>query len=156
MTPEQKTLVQDSFAEIVPIADQAAALFYQRLFVLDPTLRPMFKGDMDEQGRKLMKMIGTAVNGLDRLEDIVPAIQHLGRRHVTYGVRDEHYNTVGAALIWTLEQGLGEAFTAETRMAWIEVYGILATTMKDAAAEANNGAADEPKKKGLLDGLFSR
>jgi hemoglobin-like flavoprotein len=93
----------------------------------------MFKGDMKEQGQKLMKMIATAVNGLDRLDSIVPAVQDLGRRHVGYGVRPEHYDTVGAALLQTLEQGLGSAFTPEVKQAWATVYGVLAATMKDAA-----------------------
>lgn len=151
MTPEQKTLVQQSFAKVVPIADQAAALFYQRLFSLDPALQPLFRGNMEEQGRKLMKMIGTAVNGLDDLDALVPAVQDLGRRHVGYGVEDGHYDTVGAALIWTLEQGLGDAFTNPVRDAWVTVYGILASTMKDAAAELAS-----PAKKGLFGSLFSR
>lgn len=151
MTPEQKVLVQQSFTKVVPIADQAAALFYQRLFSLDPTLQPLFRGNMEEQGRKLMKMIGTAVNGLDDLDALVPAVQDLGRRHVGYGVEDGHYDTVGAALIWTLEQGLGDAFTNPVREAWVTVYGILASTMKDAAAEVGSAA-----KKGLFGSLFSR
>lgn len=151
MTPEQKVLVQQSFTKVVPIADQAAALFYQRLFSLDPTLQPLFRGNMEEQGRKLMKMIGTAVNGLDDLDALVPAVQDLGRRHVGYGVEDNHYDTVGAALIWTLEQGLGDAFTNPVREAWVTVYGILASTMKDAAAEVSSAS-----KKGLFGSLFSR
>lgn len=152
MTPKQKLLVQDSFAKVAPIADQAATLFYQRLFTLDPNLKPLFKSSMEEQGRKLMKMIGTAVNGLDNLTALVPTVQDLGRRHVDYGVKDQHYDTVGSALLWTLEQGLGDDFTTETKEAWAEVYGILATTMKDAAAEASA----QPQKKGLFAGLFNR
>ena len=133
MTPEEKKLVQESFAKVAPIAEQAAALFYQNLFSADPTLKPLFKGDMVEQGKKLMKMIATAVNALDKLEAIVPAVQDLGRRHVVYGVKPQHYDTVGAALIQTLAQGLGPAFTPEVKNAWITVYGVLATTMKAAA-----------------------
>jgi hemoglobin-like flavoprotein len=133
MTPEDKKLVQASFAKVVPIADQAAALFYQNLFSMDPSLKPLFKGDMAEQGKKLMTMIATAVNGLDHLDTIVPAVQDLGRRHVDYGVTPGHYDTVGAALIQTLAQGLGPAFTPEVKNAWIAVYGVLATTMKTAA-----------------------
>lgn len=140
MTPKQKSLVQRSFLKVAPIAEQAADLFYSRLFSLDPALQPLFKGDMKEQGRKLMRMIATAVNGLDRLEDLVPAIQDMGRRHVVYGVRPAHYDTVGAALLWTLEQGLGPDFTPEVRDAWTAVYGILAKTMKDAAYK---GAASD-------------
>ena len=136
MTPEQAVLVKSSWAKVVPIADTAAELFYGKLFELDPALRPLFKGDMKEQGAKLMKMINTAVNGLERLEAIVPAVQDLGARHVGYGVKPEHYDTVGVALLWTLEQGLGEGFTPEVKDAWAEVYGVLASTMKDAAAKA--------------------
>ncbi|HEY0182515.1 MAG TPA: globin family protein [Rhodopila sp.] len=134
MTPENQALVRDSFAKVVPIAPQAAALFYERLFLLDPTLRPLFKGDMNEQGRKLMAMLGTAVANLGRLETIVPAVQDLGRRHKTYGVPPDSYDTVAAALIWTLGQGLGAAFTPPVEAAWTEAYTILATVMKDAAA----------------------
>jgi hemoglobin-like flavoprotein len=105
------------------------------LFEMDPALKPLFKGDMAEQGRKLTAMIGTAVSGLTDLPSIVPAVQDLGRRHVKYGVKDAHYDTVGAALLWTLEQGLGEAFTPEAKEAWATAYGVLASTMKDAAAK---------------------
>ena len=136
LTATQKSLVQNSFATIVPIADDAAALFYQRLFELDPSLQGMFRGNMIEQRKKLMQMLTAAVKGLDRIEQLVPVLQDLGRRHIHYGVRDDHYDTVGAALLWTLEMGLGSAFTAETREAWTAVYGLLAATMKEAAREA--------------------
>jgi len=136
MTPEQKTLVKSSFAKVAPIADKAAELFYGRLFEIAPEVKPLFKGDMKEQGAKLMKTIGYCVNGLDNLEAIVPAVQDLGKKHVGYGVKDEHYDVVGAALLWTLEQGLGADFTPDTKAAWTEVYTVLATTMKDAAASA--------------------
>jgi hemoglobin-like flavoprotein len=135
MTPEQVFLVEKSWRQVLPIADTAAELFYTRLFTLDPSVKPLFKGDMKTQGKKLMAMIGTAVGGLSKLESLVPAVQDLGRRHVKYGVRDQHYDTVGAALLWTLEQGLGEAFTPDVKSAWTTVYGVLATTMKDAAAK---------------------
>ena len=102
MTPENQSLVRDSFAKIEPITPQAAAIFYDRLFVLDPSLRPLFKSDMNEQGRMLMAMIGTVVANLGNLETIIPAVQDLGRRHATYGVQPRHYETVGAALLWTL------------------------------------------------------
>lgn len=134
MTPEQIALVRSSFASVVPIKETAADLFYGRLFELDPSLKPLFKGDMKEQGLKLMAMIGTAVGGLDRLDSIVPAVQALGRRHIGYGVKTEHYDTVGSALLWTLEQGLGAAFTPEVKSAWTSAYGVLAGTMKEAAA----------------------
>jgi hemoglobin-like flavoprotein len=134
MTPENQTLVRESFAKVVPIAPQAAALFYDRLFVLDSSLKALFKGDMQEQGRKLMAMIGTAVANLGKLESVVPAVQDLGRRHVTYGVPPASYDTVAVALLWTLGQGLGEAFTPAVEAAWTEAYTVLATVMKDAAA----------------------
>jgi hemoglobin-like flavoprotein len=136
VTERQKTLVQESFATIAPIADDAAALFYRRLFEIDPELRPMFRGDMAEQRKKLMQMITAAVKGLDRLEQLVPVVQDLGRRHAGYGVKVEHYRTVGEALLWTLEKGLGDAFTPEMKAAWAAVYGLLARTMQQAADEA--------------------
>ena len=136
MNQKQIALVQASFAEVVPIADTAAALFYDRLFELDPSLRAMFRGDMKEQGKKLMDMLAVVVVNLPRLTGILTSVRALGARHVAYGVRDEHYDTVGDALLWTLGQGLGEAFTDEVREAWATAYTILATTMKDAASEA--------------------
>jgi hemoglobin-like flavoprotein len=128
----QIALVQDSFANVVPIADQAAALFYEKLFELDPSVRPLFKGDMVEQGKKLMAALGVVVSNLKQPEKIIDTIQEMGRRHGEYGVKDEHYDTVGEALLWTLEQGLGSAFTPETRAAWGAAYGIVADTMKSA------------------------
>ncbi|MFP5407921.1 MAG: globin family protein [Gammaproteobacteria bacterium] len=133
MTPQQISLIQASWAAVVPIQDTAAGLFYQRLFALDPAVRPMFKGDMQEQGRKLMKMLGTVVNSLTRLDELVPVAQDMAKRHVGYGVQPAHYDTVGAALLWTLEQGLGSAFTDDTRDAWATAYGTLAGVMKEAA-----------------------
>jgi hemoglobin-like flavoprotein len=133
MTPEQIFLVQRSWKQVLPIADTAAEMFYTKLFSLDPSVKPLFKGDMKTQGRKLMAMIGTAVGGLTQLDTIVPAVQDLGRRHVKYGVKDSHYDTVGGALLWTLEHGLGDAFTPDVKAAWTTVYGVLSTTMKDAA-----------------------
>jgi hemoglobin-like flavoprotein len=134
MSPKQITLVQGTWQEVIPIREKAAALFYGKLFEMDPALKPLFKGDMTEQGRKLTAMISTAVNGLMALDALVPAVQDLGRRHVKYGVKDQHYDTVGAALLWTLETGLGSAFTPEVKDAWATAYGVLAKTMKDAAA----------------------
>ena len=136
LTQAQKTLVQDSFKTITPIADDAASLFYRRLFELDPSLEHMFPSDMTEQRKKLVQMLAAAVKGLDRLDQLVPVVQNLGRRHAGYGVLDAHYDTVGAALLWTLEMGLGRAFTTEMKDAWVTVYGLLATTMKEAAHEA--------------------
>jgi hemoglobin-like flavoprotein len=139
MTPTQKELVQSSFSLVAPIADQAADLFYDRLFEIDPALRPMFPADMKEQKKKLMQMLTAAVKGLDNLATLIPVVQQLGARHNGYGVKNEHYDTVAAALLWTLQQGLGDKFTPETKDAWVVVYSVLATTMKDAAA-ASAGA----------------
>ncbi|MCI0395955.1 MAG: globin domain-containing protein [Chloroflexi bacterium] len=133
MDTRQITLVQSSFAMVAPIADQAADLFYARLFQLDPSLRGLFPSDMREQKGKLMHMLAVAVRGLNRIDELVPAVQLLGRRHAGYGVKPEHYATVGAALLWTLEQGLGEAFTQEVWEAWVAVYTLLANTMQSAA-----------------------
>ena len=133
MTPKQVALVQVSWEKVQPVAEQAAELFYSQLFSLDPSLQALFKGDMKAQGRKLMNMIGFAVNGLTRLDAIVPGVQALGRRHAGYGVKDGHYETVGAALLWTLRQGLGQSFTAEIQAAWAAAYDVLASTMKEAA-----------------------
>jgi hemoglobin-like flavoprotein len=133
MTAQQKQLVQSSFGKVAPIADTAADLFYQRLFEIDPGLRPLFKQDMKEQKKKLMQMLTAAVRGLDDLGALVPVVRDLGARHAGYGVQDDHYDTVGEALLWTLEKGLGDDFTSETKEAWIVVYGVLAGTMKDAA-----------------------
>jgi hemoglobin-like flavoprotein len=135
MTPEQNQLVQQSWAAVEPIADQAAVLFYDRLFVLDPSLRALFTAaDMAGQRRKLMQMLGVAVHGLDRLEQLVPALEALGRRHAGYRVDEAQYATVGEALLWTLEQGLGAAFTPAVRDAWADTYDLVATVMKRAAA----------------------
>ncbi len=134
MSPESQRLVRQSFAKVAPIAPTAAAMFYQRLFTLDPSLRPLFKGNMEEQGRKLISMIGTAVANLHRLHSIAAALRDLGRRHAGYGVQSSHYDTVATALLWTLEQGLGEDFTPETRQAWVDFYTILAATMQEPAA----------------------
>ncbi|UTW49245.1 globin family protein [Bacterioplanoides sp. SCSIO 12839] len=136
MEASKITAVQDTFAMVEPIADKAAELFYGRLFELDPALKPLFKGDMTEQGAKLMKMIGIAVRGLTDLDSIVPAVKNLGARHVGYGVKEAHYATVGSALLWTLEQGLGDAFTDEVKGAWTEVYTLLADVMIAAQKEA--------------------
>jgi hemoglobin-like flavoprotein len=132
MTPEQKQLVRDSFAKLAPIADDAAALFYQRLFTLDPKLSALFTHDMKEQGRKLMSMIATAVAQLDKVEALAPVLRALGKRHIGYGVRDSDYDTVATALLWTLEKGLGADFTPALKDAWTACYGVLAAEMKAA------------------------
>ena len=138
LTAEQKRLIRSSWALVAPIQDEAARLFYDRLFEIDPSTRPLFAStDMAEQGKKLMQMINIAVASLERLDAIRSAVKDLGRRHEGYGVREEHYESVGAALLWTLGQGLGEEFTLEVEEAWAETYGTLTAIMKDgAAAEA--------------------
>ena len=136
MTPQQIDLVQASWKQVLPVSETAAQMFYGRLFFLDPSLRRLFLGDMREQGQKVMAMLSYIVNGLARLDVLLPAVRALGRRHATYGVRPEHYYTVGAALLWTLEQGLGAAFTPAVREAWVAAYGVLANTMRDAAEMA--------------------
>jgi hemoglobin-like flavoprotein len=135
MTPAQKQLVRDSFAKLAPIADDAAALFYQRLFTLDPKLKALFTHDMKEQGRKLMGMIATAVAQLDQIETLVPVLRELGKRHIGYGVRDSDYDTVATALLWTLEQGLGAEFTPALKDAWTACYRVLAGEMKAAGRQ---------------------
>lgn len=136
---EYSRLVQASFEHIVLIA--AAELFYGRLFELDPSLQQLFHGDMAEQGRKLMHMLTVAVRGLDRPEVLVPAVQALGRRHAAYGVTDAHYGIVGAALLWTLEKGLGDRWTRELGDAWAGMYGELAAMMQQAGTEPGLAAA---------------
>jgi nitric oxide dioxygenase len=129
MTPSIVTLVQTSFAKVAPIAGVAADLFYDRLFEIAPDVRRMFPSDLAEQKKKLMAMLGTAVAGLSKPDALLPAVRALGARHAGYGVTAEHFAPVGAALIWTLERGLGEAFTPEVKAAWVEVYGVLSQTM---------------------------
>jgi hemoglobin-like flavoprotein len=135
MTPKQIQLVKSSFAKIAPVKDHTAALFYRRLFEFDPDLRALFRGDMATQGAKLMAALGAVVASLDQLASVMPAVRQLGRRHAAYGVRPEHYATVGEALIWTLEQGLGADFTPATRRAWTDAYASLAWAMIAAAEE---------------------
>lgn len=152
MTPEQIDIVQSSFKKVVPIAGPAADIFYDRLFEIAPDTRALFPEDMSDQKAKLMQMIGIAVNGLKDLDAIVPAVQDLGARHNGYNVTDEHYDSVGAALIYTLGKGLGDDFTPEAEAAWTETYGLLAGVMKDAQR-----AAKEPEKKpGFFKKLFAK
>lgn len=133
MNPSTIDNVQRTFNLIAPIADDAAALFYSKLFELDPSLKSMFKSDMTDQRKKLMQILGVAVSSLNNLDAIVPAVQDLGRRHVQYGVRPQHYNTVAEAILWMLAQTLGATFTAEIKQSWTEVYTVLADTMIAAA-----------------------
>ena len=129
MTPDQVKAIQDSFTKVVPIAEQAAALFYGRLFEIAPEVKPLFRGDMTEQGRKLMATLGVVVNGLGNLESILPAASALAKRHVDYGVKAGDYAPVGAALLWTLEQGLGNNWTPELAAAWSAAYTVLSDYM---------------------------
>jgi len=133
MNLRQIALVQGSWQKVRNVAEAAARLFYARLFALDPSLAAMFRGDLREQGCKLIAMISVAVDGLARIETLVPVIEALGRRHAGYGVKDYHYATVAEALLWTLEQALGKDFTPEAKQAWTEAYGMLANAMQRAA-----------------------
>ncbi len=138
MTPTQVKLIQDSFAKVAPISAQAAALFYGRLFEIAPEVKPLFKGDMKDQGRKLMATLAVVVNGLSDLNSILPAASTLAERHVAYGVTPDHYAPVGAALLWTLERGLGAQWTQELAAAWAAAYATLSSFM---IGEAYGGPA---------------
>ncbi|HEX9468343.1 MAG TPA: globin family protein [Bradyrhizobium sp.] len=129
MTPDQVKLVQQSFSKVVPISDQAAVIFYDRLFEIAPQVKPMFTADMAVQRGKLMAMLAAVVKGLGNLESILPAASALAIRHVSYGAKAEHYPVVGAALLWTLEKGLGDAWTPEVADAWTAAYGTLSGFM---------------------------
>ena len=129
MTPDQVKIVQDSFAMVAPIADQAATIFYDRLFEVAPSVKAMFPSDLTAQRKKLMATLAVVVNGLSDLESVLPAASALAIRHVSYGAKAEHYPVVGAALLWTLEQGLGEAWTPEAAAAWTAAYGTLSGYM---------------------------
>jgi hemoglobin-like flavoprotein len=133
MLARQKKLIQDSWAQVAPIADQAAASFYLRLFEIDPSTRALFNtADMAQQRKKLIQILTVAVSSLDNLGALGKTVEDLGRRHAGYGVKDAHYDSVGVALLWTLEQGLGGAWTPETAAAWKEVYGMLSSIMRNA------------------------
>ncbi len=136
MKSSQISLVQSTFDRILPISDVTARLFYERLFHLDPSLRRVFHGELRMQGRKLMDAISIIIGNLGRPERIIPGIRALGRRHAAYGVQEQHYETFGEALMWTLEHGLGDAFTPDVQHAWAALYDLLADTMKTGAMEA--------------------
>ncbi len=141
MTPDQIKAIQESFAKVAPISEQAAELFYGRLFEIAPSVKPLFRGDMKEQGRKLMATLAVVVNGLSNLETILPAASALAKRHVGYGVKPADYVPVGEALLWTLERGLGEQWTPQLAAGWAAAYGLLSEFMigeaygRNAAAE---------------------
>lgn len=135
MSPEDKQILKRTWAIVAPISDAAAGLFYDRLFTLDPSLQPLFaSADMKEQRRKLMQAIAAVINGVDHLDALVPTLEDLGRKHGGYGVADRHYETVGAALLWTLEQGLKDAWTPAAQSAWTAAYTTVAAVMRRGAA----------------------
>jgi hemoglobin-like flavoprotein len=140
MTPDQVKLVQQSFSKVAPISDQAAILFYDRLFEIAPQVKPMFPADMTEQRRKLMMMLAAVVGGLNDLPSILPAASALAKRHIAYGAKAEHYPVVGAALLWTLEKGLGEAWTPDVANAWTTAYGTLSGFMISEAYGSSQAA----------------
>jgi hemoglobin-like flavoprotein len=129
MTPDQVTLVQQSFAKVVPISEAAAVIFYDRLFEVAPSVKQMFPADMTEQRKKLMATLAVVVGGLGNLESILPAASALATRRVSYGAKAEHYPVVGAALLWTLEKGLGDSWTPDVADAWTAAYGTLSGFM---------------------------
>jgi hemoglobin-like flavoprotein len=151
MEPEQVTMVQESFKKVVPIAGTAADIFYDRLFEIAPDVRSLFPSDLSEQKKKLIAMLATAVNNLHQVDKIIGAVEDLGKRHVAYGVTAQHYQPVGAALLYTLEKGLGPDFTPPVKTAWTEAYATLAGVMQTAASAV---AAPKPEKKGLFARLF--
>lgn len=130
ISTKQKQLVQESFAKVVPIAGVAGDIFYKTLFEYAPELKPLFKSDIKDQSKKLLTTLGVAVKGLDDLDKLVPVLHKLAERHVDYGVKAEHFTPVGNALLSTLKQGLGDDFTPEVRQAWVDVFRVVATTMK--------------------------
>ena len=143
MNPSTIELVQTSFQKVLPIADQAMVIFYEKLFEINPAVRPLFPANQEKMGNqrnKLRNMLAAAVAGLSNIQKLVPVLQNLGKRHAGYGVEDSHYNDVGAALLATLEVGLGDDFTPEVKQAWTEVYGVMAKTMIDAASTASVSA----------------
>lgn len=142
MNPTQVRLVQESFAKVAPISETAAVLFYDRLFEIAPSVRAMFPADMTEQRKKLMAMLAAVVNGLANLESILPAASALAKRHVAYGAKPEHYPVVGSALLWTLEKGLGDAWTADVADAWTAAYGTLSGFMISEAYGRRSQAAE--------------
>jgi hemoglobin-like flavoprotein len=141
MDETQQALVRATFAKIAPMSDQAAAMFYEKLFAIDPSLRPMFINDMKKQGQMLMAVLATAVGNLHRLDQILPKVRELGRRHARYGVEEKDYDTVAVALLSTLESALGDEFTAAAKSAWVACYQALAGEMKAAAAAVGERAA---------------
>jgi len=142
MTPKQKGLIRETWSQVVPIADTAVELFYNRLFEVDPSIRRLFRStNMAEQGKKLIQALTFALKNLDNLGVLTPILEELGRRHHRYGVTAEHYEEVGTTLLWTLKQGLGEAWTPEVAAAWAELYALLSSIMQGAGNEPSQSAA---------------
>lgn len=156
MTPNQKELVRSSWAKVVPIQETAAELFYNRLFEEYPEVKPLFKGDMKKQGKKLMKMLNQAVGSLDNIEALIEPLKGAGKAHKGYGVKADDYDKVGASLLWTLEAGLGDDFTTEVKDAWAETYTTLSGVMIDGAEyETVTAAKVPPPRKSWFKSLFS-
>ena len=150
MSPEEKLLVKETWRKVAPMADTAARLFYDRLFEIDTTTRPLFETtNLAEQRRKLIQALTVVVKGLDHLEALAPTLADMGRRHAQYGVTDGHYDTVGAALLWTLEQGLGSGWTPEVKAAWSGAYALLADVMRKAAGEVESASHHSAKNREL-------
>ena len=147
MHEKQIILVQSTLSKVLPIKEKAAELFYNRLFEIDPSTKPLFRWDIKVQGRKLMDMITSAVYGLNDMETLVPTVRDLGQRHSEYGVKLYHYGSVATALLWTLEQGLGDDFTEEVKVAWMETYMFLAGVMKSAILKATREGRETPEAK---------
>jgi len=150
VTPAQKVLVKESWEMVLPIKEAAAEMFYGRLFEVYPEVKPYFKGDMTEQGAKLMAMLNTAVNGLDNLEALLEPLKKMGANHVGYGVKNEDYDKVGNAFLWTLDKGLGDAFTDDVRDAWLITYTTVADVMKSGADSVTPAVAEETAEKKSL------
>jgi nitric oxide dioxygenase len=137
MTPEQKALVQQSWKQVVPMADEVAVTFYRRLFEIDPSVVPLFQNvDLPKQRNKLLQVLAVVVSGLDNPDKLLPVVRDLGRRHASYGIAAQHYDSVGAALLWSLEQGLGEAWTPDVAEAWSNAYTLLAGEMRPMSCAA--------------------
>ncbi len=145
MSPEQKALLQETWHQVVPIADTASALFYERLFEIDPELRQLFDGvDMESQRQKLVQALALVIGGLDEIDGLVAEIAALGRRHAGYGVTDAHYETVGTALLSTLETGLGDSWNTEVKAAWTAAYSFIADVMRDAGNDGHHHPSGAP------------
>ena len=145
MTLVRRQLIRNSWAQIVPMADQAAALFYERLFEIDPSTRCLFRNaDVEQQRKKLLELLGVVVHGLDDLDALSAMLEGLGRRWAGCGVKDRHYEAVGAALLWTLQQGLGPSWTPEVAAAWSEVYALLSAVMRAAQRQAAFDVSSRP------------